>query len=293
MRTGLRQATGWAVLLAMAGGTAVLAQANRKWIDPPAELGTTAPEPNQPPKGQESGSPQDGQVGPPSGPEPARTPPTARMAQPDRALPDEPRSSARSAAPADAPAATERAPPPPVRSAQPPRPAAAPPEAGPPVVGERPHRPPGRVSSREEAARDLLNDYLDLWSAPNPLTLAGSTEFYAPHVIFHGRSMSVRALLEEKRRFVQRWPERRYRARPDTVGIACGPGGETCTVRSVFDFLAVDPERGRRSQGIATLELVIGFGDEDRPVIVAENSLVHGRGRPVADNRFGDTDDVP
>jgi hypothetical protein len=146
---------------------------------------------------------------------------------------------------------------------------------------------------RKNAARDLLIDYLDLWSAPNPLTLAASTEFYAPSVIFHGRAMSARALLEEKRRFVQRWPERRYRARPETVGVACGPEGETCTVRSVFDFTAVDPDRGRRSQGVATLELVVAFGPDERPVIMAEDSLVHGRGRASVNPGSGEADDAP
>ena len=103
--------------------------------------------------------------------------------------------------------------------------------------------------------------------------------------------MSARALLDEKRRFVQRWPERRYRPRPETIGVACGPEAETCTVRSVFDFTAADPERGRRSQGIASLELVVAFGGDGRPVILAEDSIVHGRGRATASRGLGESDD--
>jgi hypothetical protein len=119
--------------------------------------------------------------------------------------------------------------------------------------------------------------YFDYWSSPNEQTLAATPEFYSSRVIFHGRSLSARELLEEKRRFVQRWPERRYRPRTDTMGVACGPGGRSCTVRSVFDFSATNPARGRKSQGIATIELVVSF-EGDRPVITAESSLVHGRG---------------
>jgi hypothetical protein len=107
--------------------------------------------------------------------------------------------------------------------------------------------------------------------------LAATPEFYAPRVIFHGRSMTTRELLDEKRRFVQRWPERRYSPRLDTMGVSCEPGGRSCTVRSVFDFAAANPARGRRSQGIATIELVVNFVGE-RPYITAESSLVHGRG---------------
>ena len=119
--------------------------------------------------------------------------------------------------------------------------------------------------------------YFDYWSSPNEQTLAATPEFYAPRVIFHGRSVTSRELIDEKRRFVQRWPERQYRPRTDTMGVACEPGGRSCTVRSVFDFSASNPTRGRKSQGIATIELVVSFAG-DRPIITAENSLVHGRG---------------
>jgi hypothetical protein len=145
----------------------------------------------------------------------------------------------------------------------------------PPGSGDRPSG--SEIAERANAAQELAVTYFDYWSSPNAQTLAATPEFYGPRVIFHGKSVTARELLEEKRRFVQRWPERRYRPRTDTMGIACEPGGRSCTVRSVFDFSASNPARGRRSQGIATIELVVSFLGE-RPVITAESSLVHGRG---------------
>ena len=278
MPTRWVRTTSVAVLLTTAAGVQSALAQGRRWIDPPLDMGApAAPAPGDT-------VPQDGQVAPsppeatrPTAPEPT---PGARSAQPDRAAPSPPaQPPVRSAEPQ--PATPSPPAQPPIRSAEPQGPGAVP--------AQRAERPRGTdgggragqgvLASREEAARDLVSDYLDLWSAPNPLTLAASAEFYAPHVIFHGRAMNVRTLLEEKRRFVQRWPERRYRPRRETMGVACGPGGETCTVRSVFDFTAVHPERGRRSQGVATLELVVSFRDEERPVITAETSLVHGRSR--------------
>ncbi len=99
----------------------------------------------------------------------------------------------------------------------------------------------------------------------------------ATRVEFHGRSMTARALFEEKRRFVQRWPERHYRPRPETLRAACDPDGGICTVRTVFDFTAINPERGRRSQGAADLELEVIFVC-NRQEIVAETSRVIRRG---------------
>jgi len=284
MLAGLRYTIGVALGLAAAGSAAAQEQPVRRWTDPPPDLGSAGPQATAP--AQEPTvpvAPPPAAANPAAG-EPAAPSPAVRSARPGQPLgPDATQSPARPAPEA----------PPPVRSAQPHRPAPDPTEtsSASPTERGRDGAPATHLTAHEEAARDLLNDYLDLWSAPNPLTLAGSSEFYAPHVIFHGRSMDVGRLLDEKRRFVRRWPERRYRARPETVEVSCGPRGETCTIRSAFDFLAVDPDRGRRSQGIATLELVVRFGDDDRPVIVAENSLVQGRG-PTAD-LHAETDDVP
>jgi hypothetical protein len=218
-------------------------------------------------------------------PAPETTPPV-RSAQPERAPAPDAAPPVRSAQPERAPAPETT---PPVRSAQPESTPA--PEAEPPVQSARPRNtippepPPGsgdrpsgsEIAERANAAQELAVTYFDYWSSPNAQTLAATPEFYGSRVIFHGKSVTARELLEEKRRFVQRWPERRYRPRTDTMGVACEPGGRSCTVRSVFDFSASNPARGRRSQGIATIELVVSFLGE-RPVITAESSLVHGRG---------------
>jgi hypothetical protein len=134
------------------------------------------------------------------------------------------------------------------------------------------------MGAREQAARDLLLEYLAAWSAPNEEALAAMPDFYAPTILFYGKSRSARSVMSEKQQFIQRWPSREYTARADTMGVACSPGGDTCTVRSVFDFSAFDPRRERRSRGVATLELTVRFDGSDTPVIVSENSIVHGRG---------------
>jgi hypothetical protein len=101
--------------------------------------------------------------------------------------------------------------------------------------------------------------------------------FYAPRVEFHGREMSARALFELKRRFVRRWPVRAYTPQLDTMRVDCRED-EVCRVRTAFTFMAISPDRGRRSQGVGNLELEISFA-RGRPVIVAETSRVVQRGR--------------
>lgn len=128
------------------------------------------------------------------------------------------------------------------------------------------------------AAQQLAMDYLAYWSAPNVVTLDATPDFYAPVVIFHGRKKSARALFEEKRRFVQRWPERRYVPRLETMRATCDGSAEACTVQTLFDFTAANPERGRRSQGTARLNLGVSVSG-GRPVIMSETSRVVQRGR--------------
>jgi hypothetical protein len=157
---------------------------------------------------------------------------------------------------------------------------AAPEPAAPP----EPTRPSGQGAResdwrilRAQAAHALAVDYLDLWSAPNRLTLATASSFYGPTVKFHGRERTLDSVVAEKRRFAERWPQRTYRYRPETTTVACESDGAQCTVWAIFDFAAADPDHGRRSLGIGEHELVVSLSS-GRPVIVSETSRVLHRG---------------
>jgi hypothetical protein len=141
-----------------------------------------------------------------------------------------------------------------------------------------------------QAARQLAIDYLGFWSAPNPLMLESMPQFYAPRVNFHGREMSARALFDVKSRFVKRWPVCSYTPRPESTQIACEPQARLCTVRSLFDFIALDPDRRRRSEGTATLELEISTAGA-KPVILSEHSRILRRGRTSSTGGRDDADD--
>jgi hypothetical protein len=149
---------------------------------------------------------------------------------------------------------------------------------------ERPAPPPARMARSEPdprfgdwavTARRLSLDYLDSVSAPNGAMLASAPRFYGGPVRFHGRMMSLGALLAEKRRFARRWPERRYEPQGEPR-VACDGQSATCQVRVVHDFTALSPSRGARSQGVAELTLTVSFAG-GAPVIVSESSRVLSR----------------
>ena len=123
----------------------------------------------------------------------------------------------------------------------------------------------------EPGARRLPTlDYLDNVSAPNAESLARAQNFYASHVRRFGRTETLRlpALPADKRRFAQRWPERRYAAQP-----GCDPAPRatrllrTCIAASTFDYRAQNPARGTRSQAVsASWVRRISFSEGGCPV---------------------------
>ncbi|GJE57970.1 hypothetical protein [Methylobacterium trifolii] len=130
-----------------------------------------------------------------------------------------------------------------------------------------------RFSGWAGEAQALTADYLDAFSGGG--MIAGTPRFYGSQVRFHGRAMTLGALLAEKRQFALRWPDRRYE--PRSTRTACNAALATCVVHTVVAFRAASPTRGALSQGVAELVLEVSFAGP-RPTIVAESSRVLRRG---------------
>lgn len=180
--------------------------------------------------------------------------------------------------PPDKPAAASAPSSPPSPAPSPaPSPTSEPKKAG-PAAEASPPSPPASSARAETApvdtARRLALAYLATVSADDMAEAA--PRFYGSWVRFHDRLLSRQALIAEKRRFVRRWPERRYEA-DGAPRVICSDAARTCIVRALLRFEAASAGRGRRSRGLAELTLTIRL-DEGRPVIVAETSRVLRRG---------------
>lgn len=267
MRHGLSSVCKAALIGGLLSTGAAMAQSRPGWVDPPARAPQTEAPAAQEPAAQEPAKPAVRAERPGGEPTSSDAPDGAGMA--DRAERPMPRRQA----------------------AEPTRPSRR--EANHSVKragGMRPHRrlaqvpavtqaaPPMAVSEARfpewaGAAQRLAVDYLDSVSAPGDALVATAPRFYAERVRFHGRSLSLAAVMAEKGRFVRRWPVRRYALQAGSLRTACNAQSATCQVRAIFDFRAENPARGARSQGVSELVLTIDVGGA-RPVIVAENSRV-------------------
>ena len=255
-----------AIVLLCAVALPLRAQTDKPWVDPPARLDPpTAPQSSSPgtaPAQTPEAAPQTApSTEPPPRAQSAVPPRPAVELSPEAPAPKSPRPAARDAAPRDSRPSMDGGNQGNVRSSRLP----SPPEI---TLGLR--------------AEQLALDYLSFWSAPNAVTLARMPAFYGPEVVFHGQRMSIKALMEDKRRFARRWPDRQYQPRRETMRIACDVAAEMCNLRTIVNFVAASPERRRRSQGAITLALDISFAD-GLPIIVNESSRVIARGAADGD----------
>ena len=102
--------------------------------------------------------------------------------------------------------------------------------------------------SMEANAFRLSRAYLGVWSSNSSAALQQVSLIYGPRVRFYGRVLNRSGLQAEKRRFIQRWPIRRYALRPGTVRVSCSPLKARCTLHGVIDWRTESPRRAVRAR---------------------------------------------
>lgn len=128
---------------------------------------------------------------------------------------------------------------------------------------------PSPKLSVQELATVFAHAYHVAWSSPNDAALAFMDSVYTESVEFYGNVVSAAAVMEEKRKFAQRWPIRDYNVRDDSLSVACT--GSVCTVSAVIDWFAHSPARASSSNGVATFEFRL---NTDRLSITRETGAV-------------------
>jgi hypothetical protein len=97
---------------------------------------------------------------------------------------------------------------------------------------------------------------------------------YAAYIDYYGKVVNRDTLMREKAHFVQRWPQRDYRPRQNSITVSCINGQENlCLITGLVDFECRSSERHAASNGVARFKAAILFEGEE-PRIVGEDSEV-------------------
>ena len=101
---------------------------------------------------------------------------------------------------------------------------------------------------------------------------------YSQQVVYYGKTVNKQEVLADKRRFMQRWPERRYAVRPLTLKTTCdATATRVCAVSGIVDWSAANPATAAQARGSAEFYYRVLWSEQGAGVIIHEESKVLDR----------------
>ncbi len=128
-----------------------------------------------------------------------------------------------------------------------------------------------QYTNSAEICSAYLQNYFAAWSAPNDVALAFIEKSYSPFVEYYGKVKSRQEIIEEKRQFATRWPDRSYKllsGRYDFIAT------DKCVIKGLVKWSAAR-QTGKSSQGTAEFDIALTLGP--KPFIVSETGKVVSR----------------
>jgi S1-C subfamily serine protease len=126
----------------------------------------------------------------------------------------------------------------------------------------------------ETLALRFVENYFRSFSASDREGLGFLEASYAASVVYFGSQTEKIDVINDKREFFQRWPERSYRLRP--VGISVGCALNSCYVSGTVDWEVGSRTRHDWRRGAADYQFEV-VGVKDSPLIRLETSEVTSR----------------
>ena len=141
------------------------------------------------------------------------------------------------------------------------------------VIARRAQQRPSRVGTRaaseksrasaadalEVRAASFISARISSWSSAIVSDLPSYVGVYADQVSYYGSLKSREAVLQDKRRFLERWPERRYELRHNSITAQCK--ADVCRVSGLLDWRARSIARAASASGMAQFEYEVVLSD--------------------------------
>jgi hypothetical protein len=130
------------------------------------------------------------------------------------------------------------------------------------VWGEMPDPISSSPDSAADQAVNAATEFFRASSHSNEAALAFLGRVYPRNTTYFGKSVSREYALNEKRVFLERWPERAYAMRPGSISTSCNAAENSCTVTGIVDWRAHSAERNATASGIARFQLTFSAGGQ-------------------------------
>src|SRR6476661_4250910 len=105
-------------------------------------------------------------------------------------------------------------------------------------------------------AQKQVENFVDVWSRDEGVTMTAVERLYAPRVIYYGKNMSREAILADKRAYIAHWPHRRYEIVPGSVDVSCSDGNAMCKATATMRWTRAD-RAGREVRGASRMAFLV------------------------------------
>jgi hypothetical protein len=135
---------------------------------------------------------------------------------------------------------------------------------------------PDNSGPLDARARQFLDEYMKRTEGETEQVLSYVRNNFGAEIRYYGKVVPLSQVVQDKRSYLNRWPQRSYTLKPDTMKIECDNARSTCLLTGELDYDVRDPRASRKSSGSATYELRVTFSQAG-PKVVEENGRTLAR----------------
>lgn len=127
-----------------------------------------------------------------------------------------------------------------------------------------------QAKALENAALAVVRELIEQQDGNENLAISQVVATYASRVDYYGKLKDLNEIAADKRKYFQRWPERGYRIRDDSIMVTCA--NERCMVSGTYDWIVRNVVRNKQARGAARFSYTLTTGAY--PKVVAEGGEI-------------------
>jgi hypothetical protein len=129
------------------------------------------------------------------------------------------------------------------------------------------------IVTMQRKATEFVVSVIKLWnSQDSSAVLSFLDSSYGPEVFYYGSTKDKQTILADKRKFMERWPQRNYQIRDGSMTAQCESTSSTCDVSGIIDWDVTSPNRKANSSGAVAFAYNLNMSSSIS--IVQENSTI-------------------